>query len=127
MRKFVKGKLETVVEDNDRRIPDYLAKGWEEVTPKAPTTNGGQSATDKALEDVANSENGNATPKGKGGKGKTGKPSKTDKKVNDAIDANSNAAAEGDAIDDGLEPNNSTETETETATETDADEPKGGE
>lgn len=111
MRKFKKGNLETTVEDNDRRIPDYLAKGWKEITPKTPTDEGEQSATDKALQDVANSENGgNETPKGKGkGKGKGGKAGKpgktneTDQKVNDAINANSNAATEGEAVDDGLE------------------------
>ncbi len=111
MRKFVKGKLETTVEDNDRRIPDYLANGWKEV--KAPTGNGAQSATDKALDDVANSEGGNKTAKSKGnGKnkgGKGGKPSKTDQKVNDAINANSNAAAESEAVDDGLETDGSSE------------------
>ena len=108
MRKFVKGKLETVVEDNDRRIPDYLANGWTETTPKAPKTDGEQSATEKALQDVANSEGGNDTPKGKGksGKGgKTGKPNETDQKVNDAINANANAAGESEAVNDGLEDN----------------------
>ena len=116
MRKFVKGKLETVVEDNDRRIPDYLANGWTETTPKAPKSEGEQSATDKALQDVANSENGGNEPpkgkgKGKGGKaGKPGTPNETDQKVNDAINANSNAAAESGAVDDGLEPNSSSET-----------------
>lgn len=113
MRKFKKGNLETTVEDNDRRIPDYLSNGWKEITSKTPTDEGKQSATDKALQDVANSEGGNETPKGKGkGKGKggkagktgkTGKTNETDQKVNDAINANSNAATEGEVVDDGLE------------------------
>lgn len=112
MRKFVKGKLETVVEDNDRRIPDYLANGWKETTPKAPTDEGEKSATDKALQDVVNSEGGNEPPKGKGKGGKAGKPDKpneNDQKVNDAINANSTAAAESEAVDDGLETNSTDE------------------
>ncbi len=110
MKKFVKGKLETIVEDNDRRIPEYLANGWKEAPlDKTPKGNGEQSATDKALDDVANSEGANDTPKGNGKNnrgakaGKSGKPNATDQKVNDAIAANSNAAAEGEAVDDGLE------------------------
>ena len=36
MKTFTKGSLTTVVEDNDRRIPQYIANGWKETgtTPK---------------------------------------------------------------------------------------------
>ena len=39
MRKFTKGSLETVVEDDDRRIVQYLANGWKEEAyePKPQT------------------------------------------------------------------------------------------
>lgn len=106
MKKFVKDKLETIVEDNDRRISEYLANGWKEVTLDHKK---GNCATDKALDDVANSEGENETPKGNGKNsrgsksGKPGKPNETDQKVNDAVAANSNAAAEGGEVDDGLE------------------------
>lgn len=109
MRKFVKGKLETIVEDSDRRIPEYLANGWKEAPLGASKPNSKTSATDKALNDVAASEGANKAPKSnsknnRGSKsGKTGKPSQTDQKVNDAISANSNTAVEGAEVDDGLE------------------------
>lgn len=104
MKKFVKGNLETIVEDNDRRIPEYLANGWK-AAPHAEKASDGESATDKALNDVAASEEASKgadkTSKSKTKRG--GKAGTTDKKVNDAIDANSTAATESVEVDDGLE------------------------
>ena len=99
MKKFIKDGLETLVEDNDRRIPDYLKNGWKEaeVTPKA--TDEADEQTQRAIDDVETSE---GKPKGKKGS-KSGKGSKAPgKKVNDAIAANAAAAAENVAVDDGL-------------------------
>lgn len=94
MRKFTKGKLETVVEDKDRRIPEYLANGWKEVTitPKTPTE--AEALLEKSKKDA------NTTEPKKGGKKQ--KAGATDQKVNDTIKANANAADEGEEIDDGL-------------------------
>ena len=30
MKKFIKDGLETLVDDNDRRIPEYLKNGWKD-------------------------------------------------------------------------------------------------
>jgi len=96
MKKFIKGKLTTIVEDDDQRIPEYKAAGWKEVAyagaEKEPTP--ATELLEKALEDATASE-----PK-KGGKRR--KAGATDKKVNDAIKANILAAAQGEPIDDGL-------------------------
>lgn len=56
MKKFIKDGLETLVEDNDRRIPDYLKNGWKEaeVTPKA--TDEADKQTQRAIDDVETSE-----------------------------------------------------------------------
>lgn len=99
MRKFVKGDLETIVEEGDRRIPEYLANGWKEAA-LIVNANGEASATDKAKADVAASEKMDK-PKGKGGRSKN--TSKTAQKLNEAISANSNAAVESEVVDDGLE------------------------
>lgn len=93
MRKFTKGGIESIVDDNDSRIPAYLANGWKEEAVKAKPTDVADAQTDKALADVAKSE-GKTNGKGKG---KT-----TGKKVNDAIKANSTASAEAEPVDDGL-------------------------
>lgn len=92
MKKFTKGALETIVDDDDRRIPEYLANGWKEAPlPKKPQ-DAADEQLDKAMTDVENSEGG-GTKKG------SKKPAK---KVNDAIKANTAAAAESEAVDDGL-------------------------
>lgn len=96
MKKFIKDGLETLVDDNDRRIPDYLKNGWKEaeVAPKA--TDEADKRMKRAIDDVETSE---GKPKGsKSGKGRNA----PGKKVNDAIAANAAAAADNVAVDDGL-------------------------
>jgi hypothetical protein len=93
MKKFTKGTLTTLVEDDDRRIAGYRANGWKEeaIKPTVPTD-----AADKTL--AKSIKDANASEPRKGGK----KASATDKKVNAAIKANTAAAAESEAVDDGL-------------------------
>lgn len=100
MKTFTKGTLTTTVDDDDRRIPDYLANGWKEApNPKKPKDDADK-RIDKAIGEANASEE---TPKSKGGgKGTKGKNSATDKKVNDAVDASKNAESEREAVDDGL-------------------------
>ncbi|MDE6474775.1 MAG: hypothetical protein K2L70_06720 [Clostridia bacterium] len=90
MKEFTKGNLTTVVEDNDRRISEYLANGWkEEKLTKKP-----KDALDKRKEEaIADADASEDTGK---------KNSATDQKVNDAMSAKENAAAESQAVDDGL-------------------------
>ncbi len=95
MKTFVKGKLKTVVEDNDRRIPQYLASGWKEEGTTPKQQDDADKRTGKAIDDV------NASEDEKKGKGK-GKAAAPDQKVNDAIKANANAASESEEVDDGL-------------------------
>lgn len=95
MKTFTKGSLTTVVEDNDRRIPQYIANGWKETGTTAKQKDDADERTGKTIDDV------NASEGEKKGKGK-GKAAATDKKVNDAIKANANAASEGEEVDDGL-------------------------
>ena len=90
MKEFIKDNLVTVVEDNDRRIPEYLAKGWKEkeLTQKRKAASDKRKA--EAIADAdASEDNGK-------------KNSATDQKVNDAMSAKDNAAAESQAVDDGL-------------------------
>lgn len=101
MKKFTKGTLESIVEDNDQRIPGYKAAGWVESEyegkTKKPTKR--EELLETALGDANDSE-----PKKTGkkaGKGK-GKATATDAKVNAAIEAKATAADEGEEIDDGL-------------------------
>jgi hypothetical protein len=86
MKKFTKGKLTSIVEDDDRRIADYRKNGWKEETVKAAALDAADKTLRKSIKDAK-------------GAGKTGA---TDKKVNDAIKANTAAATEGEAVDDGL-------------------------
>ena len=99
MKKFIKGKLTTIVEDDDQRIPEYKAAGWKEVAyagaEKEPTP--ATELLEKTLKDANASE-----PKTGGKSRKSRKAGVTDKKVNDAIKANILAAAQGEPIDDGL-------------------------
>lgn len=91
MKRFVKGALETVVEDDDRRIKDYIAGGWKaaELTIKPQDDKSKQ--MNKAIFDANDSEVASA-----------GKNNASDKKVNDAIKANAVAIAESEEVDDGL-------------------------
>lgn len=91
MRRFVKGTLETAVDDNDRRIPEYLANGWKEEKPIVKPQDEASKKMSKAIADANDSE-------AAGEKKRTA----ADKKVNAAIKANNNAATESEAIDDGL-------------------------
>ena len=97
MKTFTKGSLTTVVEDNDRRIPQYIANGWKETGTTPKQKDDADERTGKAIDDVNASEG-----EDKGEKKGKGKAAATDKKVNDAIKANANAASEGEAVDDGL-------------------------
>lgn len=91
MRRFVKGTLETVVGDNDRRIPAYLSSGWKEQKPLEKPQDEAGRKMHKAIADANASE----------AEG-TRKRTAADKKVNDAIKASTVADAESEAIDDGL-------------------------
>lgn len=104
MKTYTKGGLTTVVEDNDRRIPQYLAEGWKETETTPKPKDDADERTGKAIDDVNASED-KGEKKGKGDSKTNGKGSKAaapDKKVSDAIKANANAATEGEAVDDGL-------------------------
>lgn len=92
MKMFAKGTLTTLVEDDDRRIADYRASGWKEVeiVSVAPTTAADKKLA-KAIKDACDSEPVKAKKK-----------AASDKKVNDAINANNAASLEGDPVDDGL-------------------------
>ncbi len=93
MKTFTKGTLTTTVDDDDRRIPDYLANGWKETTTAEKAKDDADKRIDKAIGEANESE-------GKGGdKGKNSAP---DKKVNDAVDAAKTAEGEREAVDDGL-------------------------
>ena len=93
MKTFTKGTLTTTVDDDDRRIPDYLANGWKETTTAEKAKDDADKRIDKAIGEANESEG-----KG-GGKGKNRAP---DKKVNDAVDAAKTAEGEREAVDDGL-------------------------
>ena len=90
MKKFTKGTLVTYVEDGDRRISDYIKNGWTEATTEQAAESEADSRVKKAMEDV------------KKHSGKKGKVTPTDSEVNAAIKANETAAAESEAVDDGL-------------------------
>ena len=95
MKTFTKGTLTTTVDDDDRRIPEYLANGWKETATAEKAKDDADKRIDKAIGEANESES-----KGKGG-GK-GKNSAPDKKVNDAADAAKTAEGEREAVDDGL-------------------------
>lgn len=90
MKEFIKGNLTTVVEDNDRRIPEYLANGWKEKELTQKQKDASDKRKEEAIADAdASEDNGK-------------KNSATDQKVNDAMSAKENAATESQAVDDGL-------------------------
>lgn len=90
MKKFVKGNLVTIVEDDDRRIPAYVKNGWKETeyAPKPQTE--AEKRMDKAVEEVLER------------RGKKPKRPIEDKKVNEAINATETAHKESEPVDDGL-------------------------
>lgn len=91
MKTFTKGTLTTTVDDDDRRIPQYLANGWKEAPNPEKPKDDADKRIDKAI--------GEANETKTNGKGKSSAP---DKKVNDAVDASKNAENEREAVDDGL-------------------------
>lgn len=93
MKTFTKGTLTTTVDDDDRRIPEYLANGWKEAPNPEKAKDDADKRIDKAIGEVNESES-----KGKG-KGKNRAP---DKKVNESVYASKNAESEREAVDDGL-------------------------
>lgn len=99
MKTFTKGTLTTTVDDDDRRIPQYLANGWKEAPNPEKPKDDADKRIDKAIGEANESEN---APKINGKGGGKGKNSAPDKKVNDAVDASKNAESEREAVDDGL-------------------------
>lgn len=104
MKTFTKGTLTTTVDDDDRRIPQYLANGWKEAPNPEKPKDDADKRVDKAIGEANESENAPKTNGKGGGKGKSskGKNSAPDKKVNDAVDASENAESEREVVDDGL-------------------------
>lgn len=94
MKTFTKGNLTTVVDDDDRRIPAYLASGWKETETAEKPKDDADKRTEKAIDDANASESVNGDD--------TSKNAAPDKKVNDAIAAAKTAEAELDTVDDGL-------------------------
>lgn len=90
MRKFIKGGVETVVEDDDRRISQYLASGWKEEAYEPKPKSEADKRKQEALDEVGASEGGgNRNPL-------------DDKKTNDALSAKETAHTEVAPVDDGL-------------------------
>lgn len=107
MKTFTKGNLTTVVDDDDFRIAEYKANGWKE----SETVDKPKDEADTRIANAIDAANASETPDKKG-KGKKGKAAAPDKKVNDAVAATATAAAESEAVDDGLiKPSASTNTE----------------
>lgn len=97
MKTFTKGSLTTVVDDDDFRIDEYKANGWKE-TKNADKP---KDEADTRIADAIDAANASEADK-KGKNGKKGKAAAPDKKVNDAVAATATAAAESEAVDDGL-------------------------
>lgn len=109
MKTFTKGTLTTTVDDDDRRIETYLANGWKETAPVEKPKDEADERMAKAIDDANASENVGSNGKS----GKRGKNTAIDKKVNDAVAATAQAAAESEAVDDGLITPSATKTEGE--------------
>lgn len=90
MKKFVKGNLVTIVEDDDRRIADYTKNGWKETEYASKPQTEAEKRMDKAMNEALER------------RGKKSKRPVEDKKVNDAIAATEAAHAESGPVDDGL-------------------------
>lgn len=99
MKTFTKDTLTTTVDDDDRRIPQYLANGWKEAPNPEKPKDDADKRIDKAIGEANESENAPKTNGKGGGKGKNSAPGK---KVNDAVDASKNAESEREVVDDGL-------------------------
>lgn len=97
MKTFTKGSLTTVVDDDDFRIDEYKANGWKETK----TADKPKDEADTRIADAIDAANASEADK-KGKNGKKGKAAAPDKKVNDAVAATATAAAESEAVDDGL-------------------------
>lgn len=105
MRTFTKGNLTTVVDDDDFRIPSYVASGWKETKTAAKP----QDEADKRIADAIDAVDASEAEGKKGKNGKKNKAAAPDKKVNDAVAATATAAAESEAVDDGLMKSSATE------------------
>ena len=92
MRRFTNGAVVSFVEDDDLRIPAYLANGWKEEIAEASKPIELHNIMRQAVKDANESE-----PQIIGKKTKA-----TDNKVNAAIKSKIVAAAESEEIDDGL-------------------------
>lgn len=124
MKKFSKGKLTTWVDDNDPRITEYKQNGWTEDAPDKKVNDELDDLFESAINDANESEaptTGESTkpdqPETQEAPPDAGEPAPVDnpepapkpikakapdKKVNDAIKAKLTAAAESEAVDDGL-------------------------
>ncbi len=109
MKTFTKGNLITVVDDDDRRIPAYLANGWEEIA----TVDKPKDDADGRIENAIDAANASEVDSKKGKGGKKGKAAAPDKKVNDAVAATATATADSEPVDDGLITPSATKTEGE--------------
>lgn len=94
MRKFTNGAVVSFVEDDDLRIPAYIANGWKEERVGTDEPTELHDLMKQAVKDANESE-----PKTGG---KKGKATAAVKKVNAAIKSKIVAAAESVEIDDGL-------------------------
>ena len=65
MKTFTKGTLTTTVDDDDRRIPQYLANGWKEAPNPEKPKDDADKRIDKAIGEANESENAPKT-NGKG-------------------------------------------------------------
>lgn len=54
MKKYRKKDVETIVDDNDPRIPSYLANGWTEVLLEHKVKSEYEKNVDKVFEDIKN-------------------------------------------------------------------------
>lgn len=98
MKTFTKGNLTTVVDDDDFRIAEYEANGWKETE----TADKPKDEADTRIANAIDAANASEANNKKGKSGKKGKAAAPDKKVNDAVAATATAAAESEAVDDGL-------------------------
>ena len=94
MKQFIKGTLMTLVEDDDRRIPDYLQNGWIQTKLDGKPKDDADRRIDKAVRDANDSESI--------GKHNGKRSTAPNKKVNAAVEASAIAESECEAVDDGL-------------------------
>lgn len=89
MRKFTSGKLISFVDNDDLRIPAYMANGWKEEIAEISKPTELHNTMKQAVKEVSESEGGKKTKA-------------TDEKVNAATKSKMVAADEVKEIDDGL-------------------------